>query len=348
MACNTPIVAWHRGYYDDGKPCISYSPISDGRPILMDCGSCIGCRLKKSKEWAVRCMKELEDYADACFVTLTYNDNCLPYAFNPTLYERIEIDGYEVNTDYPLVEPTLYRKDVIAFNKRLRTKLSRMGFDGKIKVFYAGEYGDESHRPHYHLLIFGFKPSDLVEYKKNKFGQQLYTSDFLSSLWYRKSPNFDKSIRRKWKHVPCGFVVVGDVTFTSISYVTRYLLKKQSTIENNLHSYCKEFLGVSNGIGLNWLENNYKTVFANGHINYVQNNEVKHCTIPRYYINKLEEIDSDLFHKVKQEAYDYLDSKVDTFDDDLKKLSNKLSNEKALHKKTYEKFKRSFENEESL
>lgn len=199
-----------------------------------------------------------------------------------------------------------------------------------------------------HLIIFGFKPDDLKDYRKNKFGQQLYTSEFLESLWYRRSPEFDKKKRRKWKHVDCGFVVVGDVSFTSISYVTRYLLKKQSTIDNGLHSYCKEFLGVSNGIGLSWLEDNYKTVFANKTINYVQNGEIKECTVPRYYISKLEEIDVDLFNKVKKETYQYLEKKIDSFDDDCKKLSNKLSNEKALHKRTFERFIRSFDNEESL
>lgn len=194
-----------------------------------------------------------------------------------------------------------------------------------------------------HLIIFGFCPDDLVNYRKNKFNQQLYTSEFLSSLWYRKSPELDKKKRRKWKNVNCGFVVVGDVSFTSINYVTRYLLKKQATIDNTLHAYCKEFTGVSNGIGLRWLEDNYETVFSAGHINYVKGDKIHECTIPRYYNEKLKDIDLDLYIKLKQEAYNYLESKIDNFTDDFKKLSNKASNEKALYQKTYERFKRSID-----
>lgn len=142
MSCNKPIKAWHCGYDNTGKPIINYNPLNGGNPILMDCGSCISCRLKKSKEWAVRCLKELEYYDEACFVTLTYNDNCLPYAYDKGLYS-------DYVNHLPLVEPTLYRRDVILFNKRLRRALEKRGLNNKIKVFYAGEYGDENHRPHY-------------------------------------------------------------------------------------------------------------------------------------------------------------------------------------------------------
>lgn len=333
MACNTPLLAHFLGFDENGKPIISYSRSeTSGKPLLMDCGRCLGCRLRKSKEWAVRCMKELEYWNEACFVTLTYNDNCLPYV-------------YDKGID---VFPTLVRKHVIEFNKRLRTALSRLGYNDKIKVYYCGEYGDASQRPHYHLLIFGFKPFDLEDYKKDKFGYQLYNSKFLESLWYHKSPELDKTKRRKWKKVPRGFVVVGDVSFNSCSYVARYLLKKQYFINENLLPVKKEFLGVSKGIGLRWLEDNYKTVFANGYINYVHNNKIKKCSIPRYFIEKLKTIDEVLYIKVKSEAYDFLQKKIDYFNDELNKLDDKTSNELFLHKRTFERFIRSFDNEESL
>lgn len=340
MVCNKPIVAYHLGYDNTGKPVISYSQKdkANGFPILRDCGSCLGCRLKKSKEWAVRCYKELEYWQDACFVTLTYNDNCLPLA---TSYSHLALEP-------PVVQPTLLRSDVVAFNKRLRTKLGRLGLTDKIKIFYAGEYGDNNHRPHYHLLIFGFKPFDLVPYRQNRFGQQLYNSSFLESLWYRKSPEFDKTKRRKWKKVSCGFVVVGDVSFTSASYVARYILKKQSTLHNSSEAFCKEFLGVSNGIGERWFKDNYQTVLANGCINYVKDNKILHCSIPRYFTEKLQEIDEVLYLEQKLKSYQILERKIDTFTDDFKKLENKRSNEKVLEFKTNVKFKRSFENEKSI
>lgn len=344
MVCNKPNLVYHCGYDERGLPIIRYSSKFGGSPIWQDCGSCLGCRLKKSKQWAVRCLKELENWSQACFVTLTYNDNCLPYAYSHNVIKGYDDYGNEI----PIVEPTLYRRDLQLFVKRLRRELGKLGLNDKIKVFYAGEYGDENHRPHYHLIIYGFRPFDLVDYKVNRFKQQLYTSEFLESLWYRKSLELDKKVRRKWKKVPCGFVVVGDVSFQSCSYVARYILKKQSTIDNGLHAYCKEFLGVSNGIGLKFLEDNYKTIFANGSINYVVDDKIKTCPIPRYYLEKLADIDEELYLKQKSLAYEYLERKIYSFFDDEKKLLGKCSNEKALRKKTFERFKRSFENEKSI
>lgn len=134
MACNNPITAFYQGINKDGKMQISYKRGSHGFPVLMDCGRCIGCRLTKAKQWAVRCMKELEYYDKACFVTLTYNNLCLPKY-----------------TDYETGEHTasIVRNHIIQFNKRLRTALSRKGFTDKIKIYYCGEYGDANHRPHY-------------------------------------------------------------------------------------------------------------------------------------------------------------------------------------------------------
>lgn len=219
-----------------------------------------------------------------------------------------------------------------------------------------------------HLLIFGFCPDDLVEYKKDKFDFQLYTSEFLDSLWYEKFRcynygrsksgmrllGYNKDLRDlhhsrcKWHNIQRGFVVVGDVSFQSCSYVARYLLKKQTRSENDLELFDNEFLGVSNGIGFRWLQDNYKTVFANGSVNYVHNGEIKQCPIPKYYIEKLKEIDEDMYNKIKKESYVYMQKKVENFELELMKLSDKQSNEKALRKKTYERFKRSLDNEKDL
>lgn len=224
-----------------------------------------------------------------------------------------------------------------------------------------------------HLLIFGFKPNvlnekDVRKYKKDKFGFQLYISEFFNSLWYEKfrCGNYENkrsvlrklgyskekrelfTSRKKWHYFSRGFVTFGDVSFQSCSYVCRYILKKQNKSDNLLSAYEQEFLGVSNGIGLRWLQDNYKTVFANGHINYVVNGKIKHCPIPRYFIEKLKDIDEEYYNKVKKDAYANLLTRVDNFDEISKGLEDLKSNEKYLQKVTYHKYKRSFENEKSL
>ena len=48
------------------------------RSLSLPCGQCVGCRLERSCQWAVRCMHEASLYKRNCFLTLTYNDENLP------------------------------------------------------------------------------------------------------------------------------------------------------------------------------------------------------------------------------------------------------------------------------
>lgn len=122
--------------------------------ISLPCGRCMGCRLERSRQWAVRCVHESKCFEDNCFVTLTYAPEFLPP------------DG------------SLDRKQVQDFLKRLRFKFK----ESKIRVFYCGEYGDKLSRPHYHICLFNFDFKDRVKWKKvNDFWY--YTSDTLASLW---------------------------------------------------------------------------------------------------------------------------------------------------------------------
>ena len=48
------------------------------RNFKVPCGQCTGCRLERSRQWAVRMMHEAKSHADNCFITLTYSDDFLP------------------------------------------------------------------------------------------------------------------------------------------------------------------------------------------------------------------------------------------------------------------------------
>ena len=335
MACNTPVVAYYGGVASDGKFLMYYgkNPPNHWKMILMNCGKCEACRISHSKKWAVRCMNEYEYWNEACFITLTYNNDCLPR---------------KVHTGTGEIAPSLVRKHIQEFNKRLRRALELKGFKGKIKLFYAGEYGDLNHRPHYHLLCYGFKPTDLVKHHQDKFGFWLHTSEFLSSLWYEKVPNDDKKVRRKWKRVSRGFITVGAVNFQTCSYVAKYVLKKQTKKENEEVPWDLEFLGCSHGIGKQWFLDNYKTVMASGYMNYVNvNGDICKCAIPRYYINLLKDISPELYHQYYKKVQAYLYDKVYSFEEEYAKLDIGLSNEKAMKHKT-KSIKRSIQDEENL
>ena len=79
-------------------------------------------------------MLEATQHAESTFVTLTYSEQSLP---------KLPLVGGLL--------PTLQRKDVVGFLKRLRTNVSPV----KFRFFGCGEYGEQTERPHYHLLLFG-------------------------------------------------------------------------------------------------------------------------------------------------------------------------------------------------
>lgn len=164
MPCFFPLQA-RFSFREDGKKDITFSnenaklfhkgikPFGDNN-LSLPCGRCMGCRLERSRQWAVRCLHEAKCYEDNCFITLTYAPEHLPK------------DG------------SLVRKHVQDFMKRLRFKFS----DRKIRYFYCGEYGEDLGRPHYHLCLFNFDFSDRKKlYKVNNFWY--YRSDILESLW---------------------------------------------------------------------------------------------------------------------------------------------------------------------
>lgn len=157
MPCYAPLT----GYYSrertaTGKRGIVFKvDLSfSGIPIRLPCGQCVGCRLEHSRQWAMRCMHEKQLHASSCFVTLTYDNECLP-------------DG-----------ASLRRRDFQLFMKRLR-KARGAG----VRFYGCGEYGETTNRPHYHAILFNCDFEDRKFYKNNKAGDPLYTSAELSRLW---------------------------------------------------------------------------------------------------------------------------------------------------------------------
>lgn len=141
---------------DTGKRDVVFNP-RDGfsdLPVQLACGQCVGCRIARSQEWAVRCVHQASLSRDNAFLTLTYRDEDLPYG------------------------GTLVKKHHQDFMKRLRRSLSH-----RIGYFHCGEYGEEKRRPHYHDLLFNHDFRDKVAYKRNGRGEWLFTSPTLDDLW---------------------------------------------------------------------------------------------------------------------------------------------------------------------
>lgn len=161
MPCYKPLQGWKsREVTNSGRRKIVFN-IQYGYadlPVTVPCGQCIGCKLDKSRQWAIRCVHEAKQNVCNCFLTLTYAPENLPE------------------------NGTLVKEHFQKFMKRLRKEIDKNEPGKKIRFFACGEYGECGNRPHYHAIVFGHDFND-KEYIGMSNGHKLYTSNQLSSIW---------------------------------------------------------------------------------------------------------------------------------------------------------------------
>jgi hypothetical protein len=121
----------------------------------LPCGECVGCRLERSRQWAIRCINEAQLHDFNWFVTLTFDEFSLQARREPM---------------------SLDKSDFQKFMKRLRKSV------GKVRYYMCGEYGELFKRPHYHAILFGVDFPDR-KLEKCSDGMRYYSSDFLHKLW---------------------------------------------------------------------------------------------------------------------------------------------------------------------
>ena len=241
----------------------------DARRIQLPCGRCVGCRLERSRQWAVRCVHESKCHEDNMFLTLTYNDEKVP-------------------EDY-----SLKKRDFQLFMKRFRKSVEPTRF----KFFHCGEYGSTTWRPHYHALIFGYRFPDTKRYKDTPHGT-LYKSEALQALW--KDPEDNKEL---------GFCSIGQVTFESASYTARYIMKKQMgrDAKDYYTVYCPttgvvlqelepEYCTMSQGIGKEWFMRYWRDWYRD---DMIVLNGVRVGKPPKYYDGLLETVCPETLERVK-------------------------------------------------
>lgn len=150
MPCYHPLEAFQRA---DGAVVFVERGPDVVRTLQLPCGQCIGCRLERSRQWAVRCVHEASLYERNCFVTLTYRPE-------------------------DLSSSSLRYRDFQLFMKRLR----KSGHSG-VRFFMCGEYGEDFGRPHFHACLFNCDFPDKVVVARTSAGMRLYGSSDLERLW---------------------------------------------------------------------------------------------------------------------------------------------------------------------
>ena len=164
--------------------------------VPVGCGQCMPCRINRRRVWQSRIVLESLCHERSCFVTLTYNEEHFP-------------DGGSVRP-----------RDVQLWVKRFRKRVSPQ----RVRFFLVGEYGSDTWRPHYHVMLFGVGMECLP---------------LVEETW------------RDREKASIGFVHVGECNKDTAGYIAGYTTKKLTRLADPaLGGRAPEFARMSSRPGI--------------------------------------------------------------------------------------------------
>lgn len=331
--------------------------------LMISCGQCLQCRLQRVKQRAVMSICESLEHDKNSFITLTFG-----YPQTYAYYRHVKgLSHYLATKKAHFHEWSLDVETFQKFMKRLRNwyynyqlciYLSHIGRSDlvptsffssmyvthirlpksersfllkdfhpkKIRVMHCGEYGEARQRPHHHAILHGFQFPDLVEIYEN--GKRYYTSKILSQLW------------------PFGIHRIGDCSYNSCAYVSRYVTKKMNGNNAELYyngrkpEYCT--YSTKPVLGANYFIKNYKE-FANTQVVSVFADKKYECRIPKSYDNILKKIDVDLYNSMKEKRVNDSVCDLDRLLKSKRSIYAKLDSNQKICMSVLNKLVRSYE-----
>lgn len=204
----------------------------DGKEIPVPCGKCPICKKRRVSGWSFRLMQQDKISISSMFITLTYDNKNVP----------ITPKGFM----------SLYKQDLQLFFKRLRWAHSRSSGSG-IKYYACGEYGGQTLRPHYHVILFNSR----IEL-----------------------------IQDAWR---LGHIHYGTLTPASVGYTLKYMCKVGKIPMHKNDDRLKEFALMSKGLGANYLSDAIVQYHKADLVNrmHLTIEDGKKVSMPRYYKDKL-------------------------------------------------------------
>lgn len=252
--------------------------------MLIPCGQCIGCRIRQREDWTTRIELEARDYPkeEVWFITLTYDDDHVPGMITKTgeIMRKVQYTWKPGEKRPSSVQVLLY-EDIQKFLKRLRK-----AYRGKLRYFVAGEYGEQTARPHYHMILYGWKPTDLENlYKIHHNGY--YTSKWLADLW------------------GMGQIQIAQAVPETYRYVAGYVTKKMYEIDGKKANAYYELgqtkpfacMSLKPGLGDHYYQEHKEEIWQQG---YIQCTNGKQAQIPRYYEKQMEAENPQRLWRIKQ------------------------------------------------
>lgn len=213
--------------------CINYITVSKG--IHVPCGKCEFCLKRKRSEWLMRLEHEADVSCSSLFITLTYNDQNVPITY----------EGRQ----------SLFKRDLTNFLKRLRyyhtkrRKSLKTQGNRSMKYFAIGEYGSDTFRPHYHVLLF---------HAEN------LTREEIDKTWYY------------------GFTKIDPVSKKRINYITKYMITDSDKTYDDINA---QFMVSSQELGIDYVNQRAEYHRKSGKDYIIKNG--KNLRLPRYYMHKI-------------------------------------------------------------
>ena len=267
MGCLFPVKGYRSGEKSpNGKLLITFNPIhalNSQQWLQMPCNNCMGCRLERARQWAVRMRHESKLYENNCFITLTYDNENVPEDFS------LKLHHWQL------------------FMKRLRKSLPQ-----KIRFFACGEYGDENYRPHYHAIIFNHDFNDKKLYSYNKQNQPIFISENLLSTWQMGHVTTQDVTFKSCSYV-ARYVTKKQNGANAPNHYSRV-----SPVDGKLYNVKPEFAVMSRrpGIGARYFEQFKSDFYPSGYLIVDGRKQAP----PHYYINKLTEEEQEHLKRSRQ------------------------------------------------
>nr|UXQ87990.1 MAG: replication initiation protein [Microvirus sp.] len=228
MPCYHPLHGHHHVNFETDKKFFSKNMSDSSEQVTFGCGQCIGCKLERSRQWAIRCHHEVQ-YQESigkpsCFLTLTLNDFHIPR------------------------HQSLDKTQMQKFWKSLRFQLP----DTDFSYYMCGEYGDETQRPHYHAILFGHDFEDKELLHQNHRGENLYKSPQLEKIWGKG-------------HCSIGAATFDSAAYVA-RYITKKITGKHSAghYGDRIPEYTN--MSLKTPIGKKWFEKYHKDVYPSDQV----------------------------------------------------------------------------------
>ena len=139
----------------------------------------------------------------------------------------------------------------------------------------TGEYGELNKRPHWHAILFNYRPTDQKLLRTTDRGYRVYHSQNLEKIWNK------------------GIIEYGTVSLDCANYVARYAAKKLTHGRDQEHDFHPIHKTSSkHGIGKKWIEKYWEQTFNHGYVT-LENGEK--AGIPRFYQDWLKKNHPDKF-----------------------------------------------------